>query len=246
MRRYSEHEPRDLVATLEASPRIPVGPDEGYDGYALFGMPFASGHYLGLRRFPSAPVAGGFTSVWYRDPAGAWTIYSDAAPRCSCARYFGAGLTAARETPISLEWPGPRTFHVEIPDELDWQVTLGSTTGTRVLSALAPWLPERVMRNDRWLATLEPAATLLLRSGRISLRGVAPNQQWYQVNPRRLWVVRRSRAIVRGKDVGPMGPLAQQTRLGDLWLPQRGLFTAYQAYLAAFDDSRHSAVTRVD
>ncbi|MDN5854362.1 MAG: hypothetical protein L0K86_16235 [Actinomycetia bacterium] len=99
------------------------------------------------------------------------------------------------------------------------------------------------MRSDRWLARLEPVAGALLRSGRISLRGVAPNGQRYQVNPRRLWTVQSGRATVGGEDVGPIGPLSEQTRLGDLWLPQRGIFTAYQAYLEAYDDARHSAVT---
>ena len=244
MRRYRQREPRDLVIALETSPRVPAVKDEGYDGYALFGMPFESGHYLGLRRFPNAPVAGGFTSVWHRDPRGSWTIYSDVAPRNACARYFGAELTSAQQAPISVEWHGPRSFRVIVGDDIDWQMTLGTALGTSVLSALAPWLPETIMRSNRWLALLEPIAGALLRAGKISLHGVAPNQQWYQVNPRRLWVVRSAYATVGGENVGPAGPLTEQTRLGDLWLPQRGIFTAYQAYLEAFDDIRHSTATQ--
>jgi hypothetical protein len=35
------------------------------------GLPFASGHILGLRRWTASSVGDRFTSIWQRDPTGA-------------------------------------------------------------------------------------------------------------------------------------------------------------------------------
>jgi hypothetical protein len=40
-------------------------------------------------------------------------------------------------------------------------------------------------------------------------------------------------------------PLDRQTRLGDLWLPQRGIFFVGESYLDPFDASRHWSPTPV-
>jgi hypothetical protein len=47
----------------------------GLSGYGVMGLPFGSGHVLGLRRWTASSVGEGFTSIWHRDPAGRWTFY---------------------------------------------------------------------------------------------------------------------------------------------------------------------------
>jgi len=47
------------------------------------------------------------------------------------------------------------------------------------------------------------------------------------------------RAVVDGVDLGPDGPLSEQTRFGDFWLPQRALFATVQAWFEPFDAHRH-------
>jgi hypothetical protein len=64
---------------------------------------------------------------------------------------------------------------------------------------------------------------LLLRAGRVRLQGTVPNGQHFQAGPRLVWAVANSTALVGGHDIGPPGPLPHQDRLGDFWLPQRGL-----------------------
>jgi hypothetical protein len=39
-----------------------------------------------------------------------------------------------------------------------------------------------------------------------------------------MWIVETSRASIRGQDLGTVEPLPQQTKLGDFWMPQRGIF----------------------
>ena len=77
-------------------------------------------------------------------------------------------------------------------------------------------------RWDRW-----PVG--FLRSGRIRLHGRTPNGQGFKAAPLRVWRVVGGHAELDGADLGALAPLPEQTRLGDFWLPQRGLFFAGQA-----------------
>ena len=56
---------RDRAARKAARPRRGAVP-----GYGLKGLPFASGHVLAMRRFPTSSIDPACTSVWHRDPAG--------------------------------------------------------------------------------------------------------------------------------------------------------------------------------
>ena len=43
-----------------------------------------------------------------------------------------------------------------------------------------------------------------------------------------------------GRDIGPIGPLAKQDRIGGFWLPQRGIFFADgMGRFESFDPARH-------
>ena len=76
------------------------------------------------------------------------------------------------------------------------------------------------------------AARVALGTGRINLAGLTPNGQRFVANPQRFWMVEASRAIIDGVDAGRMGPLAEQPRLRDFRIPQRGLFALGRAFLA--------------
>lgn len=68
-----------------------------------------------------------------------------------------------------------------------------------------------------------------LRVGRVRLIGVAPNGQRFIANPLFVWVATSTRASVRGVDLGPVGPVAEQAHLGDFAIPQRGMFMVGRA-----------------
>jgi hypothetical protein len=232
-------DPRAAVGELDGRAQLPGDDGERFSGYGVMGLPFATGHYLALRVFPVTSIGPGFRAVWQRDPAGRWTFYATEAPEDSCARYFGAALDETRRVPIEVSWTGPHAFDVTIPGLLNWTVELGRTSATRLLTGVASLLPEAGWRNDAVLALMGPAAGALLRAGHVGLSGETPNGQHFRAAPRRLWSVVSSSARLSGADLGRPGRLQHQDRLGDFWLPQRGVFAVGTASFDAFDPVAH-------
>jgi hypothetical protein len=126
--------------------------------------------------------------------------------------------------------------------QFDWDVRLGSSPVTRAMSGMS-----RLMPGPRWhkgavLGAVGALAGPSLRAGRVRLQGQAPNGQHFVATPRLIWLVRSSRASLAGASFGRPGPLPEQARLGDFWIPQRGMFAIGEAYFEPLDVSRHRAV----
>lgn len=223
-------EPAEIVEALERRPELPPGSAERFSGYGVMGLPFRSGHVLGLRRFPASSVGPGYRSVWHRDPTGRWTFYQDQPAELACTRYFGSAVDEVREGPIQIHWTGDRGFRVRAgDDDLDWTVQVGSTPVTRVFNAVGSVLPARAWNSRPLLDVMSRAAGPALRAGRVRLTGMAPNGQRFIANPLTMWVATESRATVRGVDLGEMGPAPEQARLRDFAIPQRGMFVVGRA-----------------
>lgn len=237
-------EPRTLADELERSAQLPAGEDERFAGYGVMGLPFASGHVLGLRRFPASSVGPGYTSVWHRDGEGDWTFYQDVPPLQACPRYFGSALAEAMQCDIDLRWTGARDFSVSIAGEdgLSWQVSLASAPVTSLMNGISSVVPSPLWKQAWFLGAMGTMASAMLRAGRLGLAGRAPNGQRFVANPRLIWFIPSSRAVVRGQDLGPPGPLGEQAHLGDFWIPNRGLFVIGGAFFEPFDEAHHAAV----
>ncbi|MGW6336662.1 hypothetical protein [Nocardia rhamnosiphila] len=231
--------PRTIAGT---EPALPAGADaERFAGYGVMGQPFASGHYLAFRHFAASSVGSGYESVWHRNPDREWVIYSSVAPETSCVRYYGAALVDARVADISVTWTGPFALTVRVPGTLVWEIELGRSPATTAMTALGSVLPAALWRNPTVLSVMSRVAGPALGVGRVRLRGTAPNGQWFRLNPRMLWTVEHTVARIDGVDIGPAGPLAEQTALGDFRLPQRGMFAVGQAYFEQYDAARHES-----
>lgn len=231
--------PREAAAYVERHAQLPAGPGERFYGYGLMGLPFESGHYLALRRWPANSLGRAYRSVWHRDPAGSWVFYGDTPPEVSCPRYFGSAVSETHLADIGIEWHGPNELTVTVAGVLQWDLTLRGTSATRALTSTGRMMPAKLWRSAVVLRGLGRIAGLTLQGGRIRLTGHAPNGQWFLNNPRLIWVVASSHATVNGIDLGRPGPLAEQARLGDFWLPQRGIFAVGEAYCEQFDAARH-------
>lgn len=96
--------PAQFARAVEDRPILPPGDCERVSGYGVMGLPFASGHVLGLRRWTASSVGNTFTSIWHRDPTGCWTFYESVDCEVACTRYFGADVERVREGPIDLDW----------------------------------------------------------------------------------------------------------------------------------------------
>jgi hypothetical protein len=223
-------EPAEIIEGIERESELPPGSEERFSGYGVMGLPFRSGHVLGLRRFPASSIGPGYRSVWHRDPGGRWTFYQDQPAELACTRYFGSAVDEVREGPIHIDWTGPRGFRVRAGDgELDWTVEVGSTPVTRLFNGVGAVLPNRAWRSPPVLGVMSRVAGTALRAGRVRLTGLAPNGQRFVANPLIMWVATDSKATVRGVELGAMGPAPEQAQLRDFAIPQRGMFVVGRA-----------------
>lgn len=210
----------------------------------MVGLPFTSGHVLCLRRWPVSSLGQAYTSLWHRTPEERWTFIQDAPPQLACTRYFGTAVSQYLNRPISITWTGQWDFTVDIAGdyEVHWQVSLDETITSRLLNVVGGMIPGVLWRRQVFLKLLERLGSSLMGSGRMSLTGRLPNGQRFVSHPLYMWNVASTRASVRNLELGEMGPLAQQARLGDFWVPQQGRFFIGQAFLENFDPDRHLAV----
>src|SRR6516225_7984354 len=95
--------PAHYAQGVEDHPVLPKGDCERVSGYGVMGLPFRSGHVLGLRRWTASSVGDRFTSIWHRNPEGRWTFYESVSCDIACSRYFGAEVDTARVGPIAID-----------------------------------------------------------------------------------------------------------------------------------------------
>ena len=234
-------EPRELIQHIEETASLPSGSGERFAGYSVIGLPFRSGHVLALRRFPASSLGPGYTSVWHRDPGGNWTFYSTTAPEQSCSRYFGSQVEENVHAQVRIEWGGPDKFRV-IADgsrPLSWEVTLTQTVASRLMNAAARLAPDSWWQKHFMLRVMGFTARYVLGTGKMNLAGRTPNEQEFIPNPQQVWLVKSSRAVVNGVDVGPAGPLPEQARLNEFLIPQRGIFAVGRSFLGTTDRVIH-------
>jgi hypothetical protein len=229
----SVDDPRALVYELEASPQLPSGTNERFAGYGVMGLPFQSGHLLAMRRFPASSVGPGYRSVWHRDPHGRWTFFQDVAPDLACTRYFGAAVSEIVKATIDIDWSAPRELSVTViggGHRLDWQMSLTSSTATRLMNSLGSAVPDSCWRNQRFLAVMSRLVAPMLHTGKLRLGGIAPNGQRFTVNPSLTWLIAETTATLDGVSLGDPGPAPTQGQLGDFRIPQRGIFAIGRAF----------------
>ena len=239
--RSKRRDPRSVLNQVEAVRWLPTADLERFHGWGVLGFPFASGHVLGLRRWPASSIGPPYTSVWHRAPDGAWSFWSTEPPQISCNRYAGELITHTAQTPIAIAWPGDWTLHIEVEKvSLRWEIILSEPPIARALNAVAARLPDRLRRADAVLRVLGPVAGRLLGAGPIALTGYMPNRQRFWMAPYRVWVASRSNATLAGQDMGGPAPLPEQARVGDFRIPQRGLLAIGSVYFTPLDPTRHS------
>jgi hypothetical protein len=237
--------PKSLVESIELSHEIPQGDEERFSGYGVMGLTFASGHILALRRWPASSLGESYTSVWHRNPEEQWTFIQDVQPQHACPRYFGSAVSTSLVRNIEIVWSGDNDFCVTITGDysVEWHVTLADTLATRALNVVGGLVPNTIWRNATVLRTIERVGGSLLGGGQMSLTGRVPNGQTFMANPRYVWAIGSSRAVVCGEDLGKVGPLAVQAKIGDLWIPQNGRFFIGSSFLEPFDSTRHLSAT---
>ena len=238
----AKSQPQTFARQAEEAPALASGAGERISGYGVMGMPFASGHYLALRHITASSIGPGYRAVWHRDPDERWTVYADAPPELSCARFLGPAVTATHTSRVGISWAGPRSLTVTIPDVLTWELEITTDLATRLMSAVGARLPAEACHATWLLRAMGAAAGPMLSVGKVRLHGVMPSGQTFGAIPRRVWRIADSSAQMHGRGLGPPGQLPAQDRLGDFLLPQRGIFFADAA--VSFSKSSQAAPTR--
>jgi hypothetical protein len=214
-----------MAAVFERGVPLPAGPGDRYAGYAVLDLRFASGDVLALRRFPSASIGIGYTSVWHRGPDGIWTLYADVPAGQGCGRHFGSLASHAVVAPIRIDWTDARSLVIEVDSgqRLKWKVDLAPSSVTTAFNAAAAVLPPSWWTNRRALTITQPLVALALRVGRLRLFDRLPDGVRVRVLPQALWAVDASRAVLAGRDFGPL-----KAYPGDqpIWPQRRSLFAA--------------------
>ena len=224
--------PEVFAQTVEESPVLPPGDCERVSGYGVMGLPFRSGHVLGLRRWTASSVGDRFTSIWHRDPRGRWTFYESVNCDVACTRYFGSDVERARVVPIDVEWEGPWRLHARTCDgSVDWTATMASSPVTRIMSTIGSAIPLAGWRSRPVLWAMGAVAGRALGVGKVKLTGLTSNGQHFDANPMRIWRVSDSHAVVEGADLGPIGPLAEQAQMADFYFPQNGIFALGRVFV---------------
>jgi hypothetical protein len=223
--------PRDCVLESEQHPVLPPGANERVSGYGVMGQPFASGHVLGLRRWTASSVGDQFTSIWHRDSDGIWHFYESSQPQFACSRWFGHGVQESTVVDIDVTWDAANVLRVTSPQLIDWTLTLDSSPMTRVMNNVGRLLPLAAWQSSATLKAMGAVASSTLGVGKVSMTGLTANGLPFDANPQRIWRVVDASATINGQDAGPPAPLREQARLGDCWIPQRGIFAMGRVFV---------------
>ena len=230
----------DVPVFLALPGRPKVGADlEWMLGYGVWSVQFESGDLFALRCFPSAGL-GGFVTLWHQAPDLTWRMYvASETPDAACPRYFGAAVISAEPADIDLEWETEHDLRIRVRRrymmDLDWLVHLRSSWRTRMLNAASRILPEGAWRWPVMPSVMGRVATRILDLGMMNLVGETPNGQRFWLNPRKIYLIDRSTAVLDGRDLGPMAVPQRLVFLADYALPKRPIFAVGDAYAEPTD-----------
>jgi len=223
MLRTPRSSPQWHAEIVERLARIPDPADdhEWFDGYAILGLRFQSGHVLALRRWPAASIGQAYTSVWHRRPDGGWRLYANVPPAESCARYIDSATSGSWEGPIRLAWADPYRLRVDVRGVgLEWEIDFRRTWMTRFFPAVHSVVPTAALASDPVVRALEWTARSWCEVGGLS--GVMPNGHVYRALPRRIWSMDDARAWLNGVSLGPPERGLGEVHLGTLTVPTSG------------------------
>jgi hypothetical protein len=182
-----------------------------FEGH-IAGIGTASGTRLVIGRWDSSPF-GAFTDVMMEDGAGHRTLL---APTREVADYVGAtySFDDVVVRPITSTLKADRL----VLDSGDLQV-LAEIGGVTLLGRLLGLVPSRLATHPRWLALINPVASLLVRG--VATAGSAGHgrTEYYGVTSAR--AVTGATATWRGSDLGTLAAVSPPVRFGFSSAPPR-------------------------
>jgi hypothetical protein len=139
--------------------------------------------------------------------------------------------------------PTLRSIEIDSGQRLKWKVELASSAVTTAFNAAATVFPPSWWTNRRALKITQPLVDLALSVGRLRLFDRLPDGVCVRVLPQALWAVDASRAVMAGRDFGPLKTYPGNGRVA-LWPQRRSLFAAGAMIVCSPRVSGSSAVSR--
>jgi hypothetical protein len=222
----------DLASSLSRIPETrreaPWAVYEYVKGWAVFALPFDSGHVLALRVLPESNFVP-YRALWHRDPQGKWAIYVDRQRACACTRYYGAACDLTAYTPIQIEWTGPATVRVTMDHPaVDWTFTARSDWRLHLVNSVNAPLPLATWRSKLLLRSRERIARAL-GLGDLRLSGMTPSGHTGTLMPQEMYFIDDSTASFDGVDLGRPAHCSENPKIGSVPLPSRGVLARGQA-----------------
>ncbi len=182
-----------------------------FEGH-IAGIGTASGTRLVIGRWDTSPF-GAFTDVMMEDATGRRTLL---APTQEVADYVGA--TYSFDDVVLSPITSTLTPDRLVVDTGDLQV-LAEIGGITVLGRLLGLVPPRLATHPRWLALINPVASLLVKG--VATAGSAGHgrTEYYGVTSAR--AILGATATRRGSDLGTLTPLTPPVRFGFSSAPSR-------------------------
>ncbi|MFC3298152.1 hypothetical protein FJV46_09355 [Arthrobacter agilis] len=182
-----------------------------FEGH-IAGIGTASGTRLVIGRWDTSPF-GSFTDVMMEDAAGIRTLL---APTREIADYVGA--TYAFDDVVLQDVSSTLTPERFIVDAGDLQVfaEIGQVT---LLGRLLGLVPARIAAHPRWLALINPVASLLVKGVATAGSAGQGRTEYYGVTSAR--AITGATATWGGSDLGTLAPLTPPVRFGFSSAPPR-------------------------
>jgi hypothetical protein len=182
-----------------------------FEGH-ITGIGTASGTRLVIGRWDTSPF-GAFTDVMMEDSAGHRTLL---APSREIVEYVGSTYTF--DDVVLSEITSTLGRDRLIVDTGDLQVLAGIGSVT-LLGRFLGLVPRRLATHPRWLALIDPVASLLVKG--VATAGSAGNgrTEYYGVTGAR--AVTGATIVWRGSDLGSLAPLSPPVRFGFSSAPPR-------------------------
>jgi hypothetical protein len=138
-----------------------------------------------------------------------------------------------------LEWIDPETLNVRVEGVLNWTTRFRSTPSTRVMSAAAARVPDRLWASPAFLEAMGRVSGPALHAGAIRLAGRVPSGKSFQMDVSHVWATADVAAMMQGGSLGPIGRVRPQRWLGGFAMPNRGLFAAGRITMELFRPDLH-------
>ena len=143
-----------------------------------------------------------------------------------------------------MSWGSTDELAISLPAaRIEVSLRLATPPRARLMNSALRLVPERAWESPRALTLMGSLASPLLGAGEVRLTGQTPNGQQFGVAPRQLWRIVAGAAVIHGRELGPLGALPRQPRLGDFVQPNAGVFAFGSAWFDPVEPARAPAAT---